>query len=758
MKSLVIVESPAKAKTINKFLGTDFIVTSSIGHIKDLPKKNLSVDIENNFTPDYQIIRGKGKVVSEIKKIAKQVFKSGGKVFLAQDPDREGEAIAWHLAEEVDGNKTSVYRVLFHEITKRSVLEAIERPEKLDIKKYEAQKARRVLDRLVGYKVSPILWEKVRRGLSAGRVQSVALRLICEREMEIKAFVPVEHWSIHGEFGADAPPPFKAKLLKYLPSTKDKPKKVEIKTGEEAQKILDDLKGASYTVKEIERKERRKNPLPPFITSTLQQEASRRFRFTAKKTMMVAQQLYEGVELGKDGSQGLITYMRTDSTRISPYAIEEVREYIASKIGKEFLPPKANFYRNKKSAQDAHEAVRPTTFTYRPESIKGFLNNDQFRLYQLIWNRFVASQMRPAIMDQTTIHISGGDYLFQATGSVVKFAGFLAIYIEAAEEKGADAKDEECILPKLSKGDVLKLLMISPEQHFTQPPPRFSESTLIKELEDKGIGRPSTYATILSNICIREYVTSEKRRFFPTDLGMTVNELLVKSFPEIIDVGFTARMEEDLDRIEEGKIDWCETMKAFYLPFKDSLEKARVEMKNLKSEQTETDVPCSLCGSKMVIKWGRHGKFLACPGYPECKNTTDFSMDGNGKIEIVEKKLEIVEEVCPKCESPMVIKKGRYGRFLACTGYPKCKTTAPLSTGVPCPEAGCKGRLLERQSRKGRVFFSCSKYPDCTYSTWEKPRNEICPECKHPILVETNQGKTLKCPQKGCKYTSRPKG
>jgi DNA topoisomerase-1 len=766
-KSLVIVESPAKAKTINKFLGADFIVKASIGHIKDLPKNKLGVDIDKDFSPDYQTLKDKKKIVTELKKAAKEAIKSGGKIFLAQDPDREGEAIAWHIAEEVNGNSKEVFRVLFHEITKRAVIEAIEKPNRLDVKKYEAQKARRVLDRLVGYQVSPILWEKVRRGLSAGRVQSVALKLICDREKEIKAFVPMEYWSINGEFLGENPPAFKAKLTKQLSSpgeAREKAKKIEIKTGEDAQKILNELKGVSYIIREIEKKERIRNPYPPFITSTLQQEASRRYGYTAKKTMRIAQQLYEGVTLGSEGAEGLITYMRTDSTRISPVALEEARRYISKNLDKNLLPDKARIYTNKKKAQDAHEAIRPSSFNHPPESISTYLDKDQFNLYSMIWNRFLACQMKPATVEQTTVYIAGGNYLFQAHGSVVKFPGFLTLYqlgregaASQAESDGNGSETDENVLPSLRKGEALKLLNLEPQQHFTQPPPRFSESSLIKELEDKGIGRPSTYATILSNIEQREYVEREKKRYIPTELGTIVTDLLVKSFPEVIDVDFTAKMEEELDRIEEGKMDWKETMKEFYLPFKNNLEKARVEMRDIKKEQVETDILCDLCGKKMVIKWGKRGKFLACPGYPECKFTKDFAMDEKGKITIVKEKS--TGEPCPKCGNEMVIKTGRFGRFMACSDYPNCKTTKPISTGVTCPEKGCGGDILERQSKKGRVFFSCSNYPQCTFSLWTRPYPEKCPHCDHPFLTEVytkEKGNYLKCPRKECHYQTDP--
>ncbi len=730
-RSLVVVESPAKAKTINKFLGKDYIVKASFGHIKDLPKSRLGVDVDNGFTPEYEIIKGKKKVVTELRRIAKEVYRSGGRIYLAQDPDREGEAIAWHVAEEIDGNMEGIYRVLFHEITKDAILEAINHPLRLDRKKYNAQIARRILDRLVGYEISPILWEKVRRGLSAGRVQSVALRLICEREKEIRAFVPQEYWSVTGEFGAPGIKPFTARLAKI------EGKRVDLKGEGDAKGIVNDLSGCTFQVSRVARRERRKDPPPPFITSTLQQEGWKRFRFSAKKTMMIAQQLYEGVELGKEGPTGLITYMRTDSTRLSPVAVKEARGFIEERFGKEYLPPRGRVYPNRKTAQDAHEAIRPTSMRFPPEAVRSYLTPDQLRLYELIWNRFIASQMASAIIDQTVVTLegrgrSGKAYLFQVTGSVTRFPGFMVLY-KVEEEK-------ELVLPSLKEGDDLQLLKAIPRQHFTQPPPRYTEGTLVKELEEKGIGRPSTYAVIISTIQERGYVKKEQGKLIPTDLGMEVSDLLVESFPKIMDVGFTARMEEDLDEIEEGKMEWLEAVKEFYGPFKEQVERARREMRDLKREEIPVDIECDRCGRRMVIKWGRRGRFLACEGYPACTNTRDFVMEG-GEIKVIERK---VEEVCPTCGGAMEIKEGRFGRFLACSNYPDCKTTKPLSTGVKCPEEGCDGEILERRSRKGRTFFSCSNYPTCTYSIWNRPADRPCPSCGHPFLVE-KRGK-LTCP------------
>jgi DNA topoisomerase-1 len=708
-KSLIVVESPAKARTINKFLGKDFTVMASVGHIKDLPKSTLGVDIEDNFRPQYATIKGKAKTIKELKKASK----SAEEILLGPDPDREGEAIAWHIAEELAGKDgLRVSRVLFNEITEKAVKEAIKHPTILDRDKYEAQQARRVLDRLVGYQVSPILWEKVRRGLSAGRVQSVAVRLICEREKRIKAFVTKEYWSITAEFDARGEEAgFKAKLAK-----KDD-KKLEISTEDEAREILGELKGLRFAVKEIERKERKKNPMPPFITSRLQQEASRKLGFTAKKTMVIAQQLYEGVEIGQEGLVGLITYMRTDSTRLSSEAVGAARAFIKQNYGGDYLPSKPAVYRSKKGAQEAHEAIRPTYLKYTPEAVKPYLKKDQWRLYLLIWTRFIACQMKPAILDQTRVEIGAGRYLFQANGTVLKFQGFTIVYEEGKDEE----EEKEGRLPALVKGEDLPVKGLFPQQHFTQPPARFTEATLVKELEENGIGRPSTYAAILSTVQEREYVVKEKTQLKPTELGSLITDLLVESFPKILDVAFTAHMEEELDMVEEGRLPWLEVMKEFYGPFKEDLERAKSDMKSVKTEETPTDIVCNRCGKMMVIKWGRKGKFLACTGYPECKNTSDFTTDEEGRIVLVERVYE-TGEACPNCAKPMVIKSGRYGRFLACSDYPSCKTTKPLSTGVPCPSEGCDGELLERQTKRGKVFYSCSNYPKCSYATWKDPK------------------------------------
>ena len=749
MKSLVIVESPAKAKTIAKYLGKDYTVKASVGHVMDLPKSKLGVDIENNFEPKYIQIKGKGPVVKELKAAAKKA----DRILLATDPDREGEAIAFHVAEVLAGSAktTEFYRVLFNEITKKAILLAIEHPGKIDINKVDAQQARRVLDRLVGYQISPILWKKVRRGLSAGRVQSVALRLICEREEEIKAFVPEEFWSLTALLEGKLPPQFEAKLLK-----KDE-EKLKVKNNDEVQKILADLKGATYTVTKVEKKERRRNPVPPFTTSKLQQEGGRKLGFTSKRTMGIAQSLYEGVDVGKEGTVGLITYMRTDSTRVGKEAQDEAREFIAGKYGKDYVPEKPPVYASAKSAQEAHEAVRPTSVLREPDAIKQYLEPDQYKLYKLIWNRFVASQMNPAIIDQTSVDVKAVDYTFRATGSIVKFPGFMAVYMEEKSEDQAPSEEEngEAVLPPLSEGEVLNLVKLDPKQHFTQPPPRFSEALLVKTLEEKGIGRPSTYAAIISTIQERDYVNKVENKFRPTELGVLVNDLLVSHFPVILDVAFTAKMEEELDKIEEGQMPWVEAVRDFYKPFSESLEKAQAEMKDFKAELVPTDISCEKCGKPMVVKWGRNGQFLACSGYPECKTTKPFVRNESGVVEAAPE--ETTDEKCPKCGSLMIIKRGRFGKFLACSRYPECKYTQGMSTGVLCPEDG--GKLVERRSRFGKMFYSCANYPDCKFAIWNKPLPRPCPKCGAPFLVEKyskKTGVTIGCMKKECDYKEEP--
>ena len=761
-KNLVIVESPAKARTLEKYLGRNFQVKASVGHVVDLPKSKLGVDVKKNFAPDFMVIQAKKKVIDELKKAAK------GKenIYLASDPDREGEAIAWHIAGQVVKNHKHVHRVLFNEITKKAVLEAIANPLELDRNKFDAQVARRVLDRLVGYKISPLLWTKVRRGLSAGRVQSVAVRLVCEREKDIRAFEPVEYWSLTALLEGRLPPSFKAKLVQWKNQKVDN-KKFRLENDETVQGIIKSLDGASWVIGDVEKKERRRFPTSPFVTSKLQQEAARKLGFQPKRTMQLAQQLYEGVELGSEGSVGLITYMRTDSTRVSNDALDAVRQHIQSQYGKNYVPDKPNTFRSKKGTQDAHEAIRPTSLEYTPERVRRYLRRDMFQLYSLIWDRFVASQMVPAVYDQTAFEIPVKEALFRATGQQIKFDGFMKVYIEGRDERapqanGEDDDDEvqdlDGVLPDLQKGDALNLLSMDPRQHFTQPPPRFTQASLIKELDENGIGRPSTYAAIISNILDREYVLqNESRQLVPTDLGFLVTDLLVESFPDILNVEFTAGMEDQLDKIEDGKEKWTKTMKRFYTPFERDLKKAAKEMRDVKRQEVPTDIDCEKCGAKMVIKWGRNGEFLACPQYPECKTTKNFKRDEEGKIEVVVE--EDVNETCELCGRPMLLRWGKFGRFLGCSGYPECKNIQPLEKpvdlGIKCPD--CKeGNIKERKSRWGKVFYGCDKYPECKFATWDKPMPTPCPNCDSPILVEKvtkRAGHVHRCYKKECGYS-----
>ncbi|MEW6376733.1 MAG: type I DNA topoisomerase [Thermodesulfobacteriota bacterium] len=742
-KSLIVVESPAKVKTLQKFLGGDYILKASVGHIKDLPESELGVDVEKDFQPQYTTISGKGKIIRELKKASKGVEN----IYLGPDPDREGEAIAWHIAEEIGDENKNIYRVLFNEITKKAVLEALKHPGRLQQSKYEAQQARRILDRLVGYQISPILWEKVRRGLSAGRVQSVAVRIVCEREREIQGFVPEEFWSLTATLrGKGSPISFDAKLVKW------KGKKVSLANESEALAMKKLLESVPYTVSKIVQQEKKRHPLPPFITSRLQQEAYRKLSFTAYKTMRIAQKLYEGVDLGEIGTVGLITYMRTDSPRVSSEAVHQVRGWIKDRFGEPYLPSKPNIYKSRKSAQEAHEAIRPTSIDLDPDKVKGKLDKDQWALYKLIWDRFVASQMASAVFLQTTIEIKANEAIFTAVGSVLLFQGFMALYVEGEDnhlpaERQGGAGDQEKRLPVLSEGEILDLLGLTSKQHFTQPPFRFSEATLIKELEERGIGRPSTYATILSTIKGKAYVGLEKGKFFPTDLGCLVNDLLVVNFPDILDIEFTAQMEENLDKVEEGEKGWVETLREFYIPFQKDLEMAKVSMRDVKREKIPTDALCERCGSKMVKRWGKRGFFLACSSYPKCRYTREVEEKGeNHKVE--------TDARCEKCGSPMVVKNGKFGRFLACSNYPTCKFTQPVDTGVRCPQEGCDGMIVERMTRKGRTFYSCANYPKCTFALWDKPVPEKCPQCDSPFLIE-KQGKggvVKRCPRKECGY------
>lgn len=765
MKSLVIVESPAKAKTISKILGQNYSVKASIGHVIDLPDKELGVDIDKDFTPRYVVIPGKDKVLNELKKEAKKA----DNIYLATDPDREGEAIAYHIAEEIKKpkNQKKIYRITFHEITKKAVEESMQNPGVINNDKVAAQQARRILDRLVGYKLSPFLWRKVRRGLSAGRVQSVALRLIVDREREIQSFVKEEYWTIEGLFqslfasdSSVAPPQFKARLYKYnnsllIDRDAKNGEKFLIKDSVSAQKILDTLEGKQYSIVKIEKKIRKKSPAPPFITSTLQQEAARRLKFNAKKTMMTAQQLYEGIELGDEGSAGLITYMRTDSFNVAEEAQKWARDYIKTRFGKEFLPEKPPKYRSKESAQEAHEAIRPTYPDKSPETVKHFLSRDQYHLYSLIWNRFIASQMSPAILEQTVffieplgqeVDLKGTE--FRASGTVIRFQGFMHLYIEGKDDV-VDIDDETGLLPALTEGETLNLLDIQPNQHFTQPPPRYTEASLVRALEEKGIGRPSTYAAIMSTIQERKYTLKEDGRFLPSELGMVVSDLLVDKFPELMDVGFTAKMENNLDKIEESRLNWVKVVRNFYAPFQDKLEKALNEKGKVKPADIPTEEACEICGQPMVIRWGRHGRFYACSGYPSCKNTRPL----NGEKTTPNIEQVVSDTLCEKCGQPMLIRKGRYGSFLACPGYPKCKNTKPLGTGIKCPMDG--GDIVQRKTKKGRYFWSCSNYPKCRYVTWNKPMPINCPLCKEGLLSEKTDksGKVFRfCTNKGCKH------
>jgi DNA topoisomerase-1 len=836
-KNLVIVESPAKAKTINKYLGSDYVVKASIGHIKDLPSKGLGVDVEHDFEPTYEVIpdtkkRNNRKIVAELKKAAKEA----DTIYLAADPDREGEAICQHLAEEIVPKRPRKpsYRVMFNEITKRAVQDAFKEPREIDANLVDAQQARRVLDRLVGYKVSPLLCRTVGGRLSAGRVQSVALRMVCEREREIEQFVKTEYWTITANLAAKLPPAFDARLWKIGEQTvktggfDQEIKKNEVLIGDQTQatEIVREAEQQAYVVSEVTTKERKRNPVPPFITSKLQQESARKLGFAVKKTMMLAQKLYEGVELGAEGAQGLITYMRTDSTRVSEAALGEVRDFIGTQYGAGYLPEKAVHYRSKKDAQDAHEAIRPTDVTRTPDSLARYLNKEELKLYRLIWQRFVASQMTPAIFDQTTIDISAGRLTFRATGSVQKFDGFLKVYQEGRDEKASDEDDEaERKLPLVEKGEDLGLKAVTPEQHFTEPPPRYTEATLVKALEEKGIGRPSTYAAIMTTILDREYVEKHEGRFHPTALGTTVNDLLVASFDDLFNETYTARMEEALDEIEEGKLKWTEALRGFYEKFARDLKVAEREMKEVKRQAIPTDEKCENCGAPMVIKFGRFGQFLACSNYPECRTTREVSKpsaaaaaDADGATSSAANASasasgaadqgagEAAEEAetCELCGKPMALKRGRFGQFLGCTGYPDCRNirkiarsgavapppvtldeTCPIdgaqlvrrhgrfgefvscsnypkctyikreTTGVACPRAGCKGELVVKKTKRGKAFYGCSEYPKCDVVYWDKPTAEPCPDCNAPFILEKTtkkDGTVRHCAQEGCNY------
>jgi DNA topoisomerase I len=724
--ALVIVESPTKAKTIGKYLGSGYTVKATVGHLRDLPQRKLGVDVENGFTPEYVTIKEKAKTLAEIKRAAK----ASDRVLLATDPDREGEAIAWHVASQLS-NGGKVRRVLFHEITKDAVAHALAHPLDIDQRKVDAQQARRVLDRLVGYKTSPLLWKSIKTGLSAGRVQTVALRLICEREDEIRKFVPQEYWTIEADLEKDGQG-FQARLHKL------DGKKPEIKDEATARAIVADVLKIPFKVSAVEKGERRRPAPPPFRTSTLQQEAAKQLGFSAAVTMRLAQQLYEGIEVGEEGPVGLITYMRTDSVRVADSAIAQARDYIAKQFGKPYLPAEPVIHKGGKSntkVQDAHEAIRPTDVPRRPEDLKQHLDARQFKLYQLIWRRFVASQMTPAVFETTKVDFDLGRYVFRATGSRVMFDGYHVLYHEAHEPEEGKTLDDLPPIPPLAEGDVVTVKQITPNQHFTEPPPRYSEASLVKELERLGIGRPSTYAAIISTLKARWYATAKDRRFAPTPLGETVWQVMKRSFPAVFEVGFTAQMEDELDKVEEGDLGWQKVLRDFWGPFSKALDAVDVqrlihEVHDLSGLPKEK---CPTCGSGLAVRSGRFGPFIACTRYPdECKYTRPLRRD-----KVPDRPSN---EICQECGAPMVIKTGRYGEFLACTRFPACKHTRPVPLGVKCPKCGV-GDLAERRTKKGRNFFGCLRYPECDYSTWNRPVAVACPSCGF-MGMEEKQTKT----------------
>lgn len=733
-KSLVIVESPSKAKTIHKYLGKDYVVKATVGHIKNLPKSKLGVDVDDGFTPTFETIKGKDETIEELREVAANTRA----VYIATDPDREGEAIAWDIAKEIENVNKKIYRVLFHEITETGVEQAMKHPLKINQNLVASQRARRVMDRIVGYKVSPFVWKTIYYGLSAGRVQSVALRLICEREKAIQSFVPEEYWSIIGEFQISSGETFLAKLFRI---GSEEPKIPDETT---ARGFVADISKYKYNIDDVKKKSVKRNPPPPFITSTLQQEAASRLRFTARKTMTLAQKLYEGIELGEEGSVGLITYMRTDSTRLSAEAVSAVRKYIYENYGADYLPKEPRLFKKAKSSQDAHEAIRPTGITRIPKSIKKYLDKDLYALYELIWNRFIASQMSPALFEQMTVDVKGGEYIFRATGSNPLFRGFLQVYDDLFEQNG-EKEDEDPtskIPPHLRVGEHTALLSVVPNQHFTRPPARYTESTLVKDLETLGIGRPSTYALIVSTIIDRKYVEEKERKLYALPLGIEVNQLLVRSFPDIFNVSFTAKMEEELDTIAAGKNSYERVLNDFYGPFSKDLEEVQKNTHEIKkSLQEATDEICELCGRPMVIKWGRNGRFMACSGYPACKNTKPLA-------EEQEKIQHLAGMKCELCGGEMIVRGGRFGTFLGCSNYPKCKNTKPISMGIKCPR--CKeGDLIERRTKRKRNFYGCSRYPDCDFASWDKPVDQPCETCGSPYMVSKysqKKGEYLKCP------------
>ncbi|MFP4040046.1 MAG: type I DNA topoisomerase [Desulfosudaceae bacterium] len=754
-KPVIIVESPTKVKTIKKHVGNRFNVTATSGHLRDLPPSELGIDIDNQFTPKYVNIKGKQKVITALKK----AVGDAEDIYLAPDPDREGEAIAFHTADILGNKKRQFHRVLFHELTKNGIEKGLANPLSLDHHKYESQQARRILDRLVGYQISPLLWKKVQNGLSAGRVQSVAVRMICERERAIFAFEPQEYWSFTADLEGEQPPPFAARL------TKKDGKKISVDNEKDAQALNEDLCRQSFVVDKITKKTVKRNPQPPFITSKLQQEAIKKLGFSAKKTMAVAQQLYEGVDLGPGEPVGLITYMRTDSTRIAPDAAEEALSFIKSAYGDDYAMSKPRFFANKNKVQDAHEAIRPTSVSNQPDQIKSALSKDQFALYSLIWKRFVASQMSQALIDQKSISITAGPYLFTASGSTVKFAGFMTLYqTEEEQQDGPEAGKDK--LPELREKEILKLISMAPKQHFTAPPPRFSEASLVKELEENGIGRPSTYANILSTIRDKGYVEMINKYFRPTELGFLVNDLLVTNFPEILDIEFTANLESDLDRIEAAEKALPNLLSEFYDSFAKKLDSAKEEMLSIKGVGAPTGLTCPECGQDLRIKIGKNGQFLACSGYPDCTYSRNYTRDEKGRVSAVEPDFTVAEgKMCDKCGSQMVVKQGKYGDFLACSAYPDCKNTQSLNSGqnarpigIKCPEPGCDGEIVEKKSRRGKIFYGCNRFPDCKFATWDKPLDEPCPECGAVFTVEKEtkkEGRVIKCLNKECGFKQK---
>ena len=724
-KSLVIVESPAKAKTIKKILGDSYFIKASVGHIRDLPQKSLGVDVKNNFEPEYEILENKKKVVDDLNQAAEEA----DDIFLAPDPDREGEAIAWHISTILNKPKKNIHRIVFNEITKTAILEAVKTPRNIDMDMVNAQQTRRILDRLVGYKISPLLWQKVGKGLSAGRVQSVAVKIICDREEEIEAFIPVEYWTITAELSKlKSSVCFNAELTKY------NGEKIEIKNGDDSAKIVETL--SKVTTRNTQRK-----PQAPFITSTLQREASSRLGYSVKKTMQVAQKLYEGIELGSSGHVGLITYMRTDSTRISDEAKDAAKEYIIEHYGKNYYPEEPRVYAKKgKNVQDAHEAIRPSYIDKNPESVRQYLTPEQHKLYKLIWEKFIASQMQSAEVKTISVEIEAAKYTFRASSSKITFDGFLIVYDDREDEEKTDA------IPDLNKDDVLKLKKIDPKQHFTQPPPRYSEATLVKALEELGVGRPSTYAPTISTIQDRGYVIKEEKALVPTVLGRAVNGLLVKHFPEIVDSQFTANMETNLDDIAENHAQWKKILGNFYEPFAEVLKKAKKEMEKI---EILTEHVCTECGKQMALKTTFGSQFLGCSGYPECKNTMPLAKDQKPLPED-----RPSDELCEKCNSSMLIKRGPYGDYLSCTNE-ECKHRKKFikKTGVKCPQAECEGELIEKKSRYGKVFYGCDKYPACTFALWNEPAGETCPECKSMLIKKyLKRGNKIACSNKECSF------